>query len=215
MCSRVMASILLDQPTLRGAARLELRFIDMGDRFLAAARLVLLSPLLLALWVAVLALSGRSPLIAHKRVGRNGSDLWLLKFRTMWLAGSGEALSSPLLIERIDDEFGPALKRRSDPRVASSFARFCRKVLRGDMSLIGPRPVTRAELSSIYGMSAALIVSVKPGLTGTWQISGRSRLTVDERRELDIDCVCRRTVVGYLATLVRTLPEVILGSHSW
>ena len=175
----------------------------------------------LALWI----LSGRSPLIAHRRVGWQGASLWMLKLRTMWRGGAASVPAAEW-IEPIDDDMGPEFKSAHDPRVTSRFARFCRRhsidelpqlwhVVAGEMSLVGPRPMTARELERYYGADADEILSVKPGLAGLWQISGRNRLTYAERRRLDLKLVRERSLSMYLAILVRTVPEVLSSGNSW
>src|SRR5581483_4383380 len=135
--------------------------VEVGERITAAFLVALVSPILCVIWVTTLALSGRSPLIAHRRVGQGGSELWVFKFRTMWERPRKFALR-PFWLERIDDEYGPDLKGPDDARVRSRFAQFCRRhsldelpqlaqVVLGQMSLVGPRPVTASELDRIYG----------------------------------------------------------------
>src|SRR3989442_4517754 len=151
---------------------------------------------MLASAAAISLLSGQSPLIAHRRVGWRGETLWMLKLRTMWTRGSRGAQSGSGWLEHVEDEAGPEHKQVGDPRVANWFARFCRRhsmdempqlwhVIRGEMSLVGPRPITAAELQQYYGADAEEVLRVKPGIAGLWQISGRNRLTYAERRMLD------------------------------
>ena len=184
--------------------------------FAAALPLLVVSGLVIGLQ------SRRSPWIAHKRVGWRGSALWMLKLRTMW----DERERSKGWIEYIDDSEGPGLKQRDDPRVASRFAQFCRRhsidelpqlwhVIRGEMSLVGPRPMPLAELRRYYGEDAEEILQVKPGLAGLWQTSGRNRLTYSERRQLDLRWVRQRSVGMYASILLRTIPEVWRGENSW
>jgi len=184
--------------------------------FAAALPLLVVSGLVIA-WQ-----SRRSPWIAHKRVGWRGSALWMLKLRTMW----DERERSKGWIEYIDDSEGPGVKQRDDPRVASRFAQFCRRhsidelpqlwhVIRGEMSLVGPRPMPLAELRRYYGEDAEEILQVKPGLAGLWQTSGRNRLTYSERRQLDLRWVRQRSVGMYASILLRTIPEVWRGENSW
>jgi lipopolysaccharide/colanic/teichoic acid biosynthesis glycosyltransferase len=196
------------------------------ERILAGLLMASLSPMLVAMWVAVLAVSGRAPLIAHRRVGRNGSDLWVLKFRTMWEGPKQLALRSAIRVEYIADDAGPSLKGPRDARVGNRFARFCRRhsldelpqllhVLRGEMSLVGPRPVTFAELDEIYGSKAEAILRVRPGLSGLWQVSGRNRLTAAERCRLDLKCVTERSLKLYFWILLKTIPELLTGTGAW
>jgi lipopolysaccharide/colanic/teichoic acid biosynthesis glycosyltransferase len=201
--------------------------IDIAERVAAAVLLVVLSPILLVVAMITLVLSGRSPLIAHRRVGRYGSELWVLKFRTMWKARTRFAsLRELLTIECIADEHGPDLKGPGDMRVCSRFAHFCRRhsldefpqllhVLFGQMSLVGPRPVTQRELTRIYGSKQAEILRVKPGLAGLWQVSGRNRLTAEERCARDLECARRRSFGFYVWVLARTIPEVLDGGDTW
>jgi len=193
------------------------------ERIGAAALLVAALPILLVAALIIWTLSGRTPLIAHRRVGWRGSELWMLKLRTMW---NGPAPARAAWIEGIDDWFGPAQKRPGDTRVPNAFARFCRRhsidelpqlwhVVRGEMSLIGPRPLTRRELRDHYGEFAAEVLRVKPGLAGLWQISGRNRLSYPERLALDLEFVRRRSLLLYLQIATRAVPEVLSGANTW
>ncbi len=184
--------------------------------------LVLLTPLIVVVSLAILAMSGRSPLVAHRRAGRFGAPFWTLKFRSMWAGWSPR----PALIEFIVDDSGPAYKGSDDPRVTSKFARFCRRfsidelpqlvnVLRGEMSLVGPRPLTENELSKHYEFDTEEVLSVKPGITGLWQVMGRSRLTYQQRREMDLFLVRNRSLKLYLTILARTIPTVLKGKDGW
>ena len=208
------------------AADFTWQVIGVCERLASAAMLATVSPLLASSAIAVSLLSGRSPLIAHKRIGWNGEPLWMLKLRTMWDGNSRRAPQAGGWIEYIHDEAGPESKDAGDPRVTSRLARFCRRhsidelpqlwhVLRGDMALVGPRPVTSSELRKHYGSDAGEMLSLKPGIAGLWQISGRNRLTYAERRRLDLEYVRTRTLRLYFRILFRTLPEVFRGRNSW
>ena len=83
------------------------------------------------------------------------------------------------------------------------------------MSLVGPRPLTREEMRAHYASDAPEVLSVKPGITGLWQVMGRSRLTYPQRRRLDLFLVRKRSARLYAAILLRTLPEVLAGRNSW
>jgi exopolysaccharide production protein ExoY len=194
------------------------------ERVAAALLLVLLSAPIMLAAAAIAILSRRSPLVAHLRIGQFGAPFWTLKFRTMWGEGAGAGLAG--CIEYIVDDCGPEYKRSADPRVSSAFARFCRKfsidelpqlvnVLRGEMSLVGPRPLTEGELKKHYGTNAAEMLLAKPGITGLWQVMGRSRLSFDRRRELDLYLVRNRSLRLYFTILVRTIPAVLKGKDGW
>jgi lipopolysaccharide/colanic/teichoic acid biosynthesis glycosyltransferase len=146
----------------------------------------------------------------------------MLKLRTMWGPESG----STGWVEYIEDSIGPGDKRAGDPRVGNRFASFCRRhsidelpqlwhVITGEMSLVGPRPMTQVELRRYYGEDAEEILQVKPGIAGLWQVSGRNRLSYAERRRLDLKLVRERSAGMYFAVLLRTIPEVWHGENSW
>ena len=83
------------------------------------------------------------------------------------------------------------------------------------MSLVGPRPVTGAELQQLYGPRVAEILLARPGLSGLWQVSGRSQLTASERSALDLECARQRSVKLYFSILIRTIPEIFIGNGAW
>lgn len=195
------------------------------ERVAATVLLAALAPLLAAFALVIWLASRQSPLIAHRRVGWRGKTLWMLKLRTMW-GPRAARLSRFRWIEYIDDDAGPAGKRAGDPRVSHWFARFCRRhsldelpqlwhVVRGQMALVGPRPVTAREIREYYGDDAHELVSVKPGLAGLWQTSGRNRLTYRQRRDLDLLFVRERSLRMYAGILLRTIPELWTGANSW
>ena len=197
--------------------------IAVCERAAAVILLLLALPFLAVCALALCLLSRRTPLIAHRRVGWQGAPLRMLKLRTMW---DDETPRGPGLVEHIEDDRGPELKSEADSRVSCALARFCRRhsldelpqlwhVISGEMSLVGPRPITQRELDRYYGVHAAEVLQAKPGLAGLWQISGRNRLTYAERCRLDLRLVRERTILLYCTILLRTLPEVFRGKNSW
>jgi len=196
---------------------------EFSERVGAGLLLISLSPVLCLSAALMALLSRRTPLIAHRRVGWRGNTLWMLKLRTMW---DVEVPGNPRWIEYIDDPIGPERKQEADARVRSRFARFCRRhsidelpqlvhVLRGEMSLVGPRPLTATELHRHFGSSVGEVLEAKPGLAGLWQVSGRNRLDYAERRRLDLLFVRSRSFGMYVRILLRTIPEVWWGANSW
>jgi lipopolysaccharide/colanic/teichoic acid biosynthesis glycosyltransferase len=156
--------------------------VEGGERILAALALVAFAPLLLGIAAATFALSGRAPFIAHRRVGRQGRELWVWKFRTMWTRRDGYV---PGLVEYIADDQGPELKSPDDRRITSAFARFCRRhsidelpqlvnVICDEMSLVGPRPhaVAHDELFETRIAKYRRRLNVRPGITGWAQVNG-------------------------------------------
>jgi lipopolysaccharide/colanic/teichoic acid biosynthesis glycosyltransferase len=199
------------------------QIVAVCERVGAVVLFLLALPVLAVCALAIRLLSGSAPLVAHRRVGWQGAPLWMLKLRTMW---GRETVRTGGWVEYIEDDRGPELKDAADPRVSSRFARFCRShsvdelpqlwhVISGEMSLVGPRPVTQRELDRHYGEHAAEILQAKPGLAGLWQISGRNRLTYGERCRLDLRLVRERSIPLYGMILLRTLPEVLQGKNSW
>ena len=195
------------------------------ERATSFLMLVLLFPVLALVAATISMLSRQSPLVAHLRVGQFGTPLWTLKFRTMWQRQAA-APAGGRLIEYIADESGIGHKGPGDPRVTSDFARFCRRysidelpqlvnVVRGEMSLVGPRPLTEGELKEHYEFDAAGVLLVKPGITGLWQVSGRSRLTYEQRREMDLLLVRNLSLRFYLVILLRTIAVVANGKDGW
>jgi exopolysaccharide production protein ExoY len=199
--------------------------IEIVERIASFLALIILSPLLALVAAAIVTLSRRSPLVAHLRVGQFGTPLWTLKFRTMWPTPK-PGLPSATLVEYIVDESGMDYKSTFDPRVTSAFARFCRRssidelpqlinVVRGEMSLVAPRPLTDGELKKHYGFDAPAILLEKPGITGLWQVRGRSRLTYEERRRMDLYLVRNRSLKLYFTILLRTMLVVWKGEDGW
>jgi exopolysaccharide production protein ExoY len=200
------------------------------ERIAALVLLALAWPAILISAAVIWRLSGRAPFIAHRRVGWRGSVLWMLKLRTMWEPDSrpqvGRGWMGRGWIEFIADDAGPGLKRSRDARVPHAFARFCRRhsidelpqlwhVVRGEMLLVGPRPITRRELGEYYGAEADEILRIKPGIAGLWQASGRNRLTYRERVSLDLEFVRHRSPGMYFRILLRTMSEVWTGAGAW
>ncbi len=197
--------------------------ITLVERFTAAVMLTVLLPLLAAAGVVIWLLSRRPPLIAHARVGRGGSTMWVLKLRSMWPRNPKWQRG---VVERLRKDSVPELKSPHDPRITSRFAALCRKysidelpqlwhVLEGKMSLVGPRPMTADELLEHYGPDAAKVLCVKPGLTGLWQVRGRSKLNYHQRRRLDLFLVRKASARLYLAILLATIPRVLSGKDAW
>jgi lipopolysaccharide/colanic/teichoic acid biosynthesis glycosyltransferase len=192
------------------------------ERIIAVVATILLLPLLAVVGIVIVILSQRAPLVAHRRVGRNAVPFWMLKFRTMWNGQKG----TRALVERLAEAHVPDVKIGGDPRVTSRFAAFCRRhsidefpqlwhVATGEMSFVGPRPVTVAEWNAHYGDAAVEVLQLKPGLSGLWQTRGRNRLTYRQRRRLDLFLARHYCLLLYLKILGSTVPRVIAGRDAW
>lgn len=198
-------------------ARLQLRL----DQFTALLLLLLLAPLMAVIALLVWRRDGAPVLFGHYRIGQHGRPFRCLKFRSMYL--DSEAMLRELL-ERdpaARAEWERDHKLNDDPRI-TPIGHFLRRtsldelpqlfnVLRGEMSLVGPRPITLAELPR-YGQVRWHYLSVRPGMTGLWQVSGRNDTTYDERVELDREFVEQHSLRLRLSILLRTLRVVIRGS---
>ena len=176
-------------------------------------------PLMLFIALAVKLDSPGPVFFSQERVGFRGRRFRILKFRTMHVEAErrlAEFLARDPLRRKQWLEYR---KLERDPRV-TRVGRFLRRfsldelpqfwnILRGEMSLVGPRPVTREELDTYYGEQAHFYTAVRPGLTGLWQVSGRNRLTYQERVYLDVWYVQNWSLWLDLIILLRTLPVVL------
>jgi exopolysaccharide production protein ExoY len=203
------------------------RVIYGFEPFLGAALSLLALPVLFVSGGAIFLFSHRrSPFVAHERVGFAGIPFRMWKLRTMWPDSSRES-GSWKLVENIADDSIPENKSMTrDPRVNHRFASFCRKysidelpqllhVALGQMSLVGPRPITRKELDQYYGPRAEEVLQLRPGLTGLWQVSGRNILSYEERCQMDLALVRGFSLKLYASILLRTLPKLMSGAGSF
>jgi len=186
------------------------------DRALAAALLIVLAPAMAVIALAVAVRLGRPVLFLQRRAGFHGRPFWMLKFRTMRVGAEAEL---PGLRARNEMD-GPVFKMTNDPR-ATPFGRFLRRssldelpqllnVLAGQMSLVGPRPLSLAEADALSGPHRRRL-TMRPGLTCLWQVSGRNDLSFREWMALDLSYVDRWSLGLDLAILLRTIPAVLSG----
>lgn len=203
---------------LRPGARRIKRVIDVASALLLG---LFALPLGLVISAAIAIESPGPVLFSHTRIGRGNRRFRLWKFRSM-VANADEVLSEYL--ERnpaFSLEWRLAHKLRNDPRV-TGIGKFLRKtsldelpqlwnVLRGHMSMVGPRPIVAEEIPK-YGPHLALYSQVLPGLTGLWQVSGRNDTTYRERVELDSHYIRTWTAAADLGVLLKTV-RVVLGGH--
>ncbi|MCL6465863.1 MAG: sugar transferase [candidate division WOR-3 bacterium] len=183
----------------------------------------LLALLLLALPMLVVAilikLTSPGPVFyKHRRLGRNMREFDLLKFRTMY-KDAGQRLEEILKSDpKKREEFARTFKLKDDPRV-TPLGRWLRKfsidelpqlfnVLVGQMSLVGPRPIVEKEVE-YYRDYSLLLFRVPPGLTGLWQVSGRTDTSYEERVKLDTRYVREWTLAGDLVIILKTVPAVL------
>jgi exopolysaccharide biosynthesis polyprenyl glycosylphosphotransferase len=188
------------------------------DVFGAGLGLLLLSPILLAAAAAVRLSGPGSIIFAQDRFGFNRRRFRMYKFRTM-VAGAEEQQG---LLEELNEASGPVFKIRSDPRVTRS-GRFLRKysidelpqllnVLKGDMSLVGPRPLPIRDVHRFTESALMRRFSVRPGLTCLWQINGRSDLSFDRWISLDLAYIDGWSLMLDWKILFQTVPVVLRGT---
>jgi lipopolysaccharide/colanic/teichoic acid biosynthesis glycosyltransferase len=181
---------------------------------LALAAIVLLLPAFAVIAIAVAASSGRPVIHRRRVVGRGGVEFDAFKFRTM-VCGAEKVLEQD---ERLRAKFTENWKLFDDPRV-THLGRFLRKysldelpqllnVLRGEMALVGPRMVSPPELQR-YGDLHAKLCSVRPGLTGLWQVSGRQRVSYDTRIAMDMSYIEHCSLRSDFSILARTVSVVV------
>ncbi len=195
------------------------RTVKRGFDLVAAGfLLVLLAPLLLVV-AGLVALDGGVVTFGHPRVGHGGRSFRCLKFRSMVPDASSRLEKLLAENEELRHEWLTTYKLKDDPRV-TAIGKFLRKtsldelpqlvnVLQGSMSLVGPRPVVATELSQYYGEDAVYYQLVRPGITGLWQISGRSDTGYDRRVHLDAWYVRNWSLWNDVLILLGTLPSVL------
>ena len=183
----------------------------------ALVLLALAAPLFAVVALLVCWRMGRPVVYVQQRLGFGGRRFPLYKFRSM-AAGADDLLRRSPELYRIYVSSNFKLPEEIDPRI-TRLGRFLRRtsldelpqlwnVLRGDMSLVGPRPIVPEELGK-YGDYARMLVRVKPGLTGFWQVNGRSTVGYPERARMDLQYVAERSLHEDVQILLRTLPAVL------
>lgn len=201
-----------DAPPVGGLSK---RILDI---VVASTALLLLSPVMIMVAALIKITIGGPVIFTHRRVGLNGATFPCLKFRSMVVDGDA------VLARHLENdpaaarEWSETRKLNNDPRV-TPLGRILRKssldelpqlfnVLRGDMSCVGPRPIVPAELER-YGSKLPYYLGVRPGLTGMWQVSGRSRLSYKDRVALDCLYVRRWSLWLDISLLFWTIPAVL------
>lgn len=195
------------------------------DVLFSASVLILLSPLFLLIALLVTLTSRGAPIYSHLRVGKKGKPFRCYKFRTM-IRDSDLILEKILLEDRkLRKEWEATHKLKNDPRI-TSLGHLLRKtsldelpqfwnVLVGDLSVVGPRPVIQEEISRHFGEKAEKILSIRPGLTGIWQTSGRSNTCYTSRLIFDEQYVDCRSLSLDLKLIAKTIPLMIFSKDAY
>lgn len=193
------------------------------DILFSAFVLILLSPLLTLISLGILLSSQGSILYSQERLGRGGKKFKCLKFRTMH-QNAEVKLRELLQDEKLQVEWREKQKLLEDPRVFP-LGRFLRKtsldelpqfwnVLRGELSVVGPRPYMIEQKEEI-GLFAQKILSTRPGITGLWQTSGRSSTSFKQRISLDAEYIDKRSFGLDLLLIVKTIPRVFFPKDAY
>lgn len=208
--------VALTRPALKGRQLLLKRALDLT---VSLSGLVVLAPVFAAIWAAIKLDSRGSGVFGHARLGLNARVFRCLKFRSMHMDAEGRLRADlPLYGEYMRNNY--KLPEGRDPRL-TRVGRWLRRlsldelpqlvnVARGDMSLVGPRPIVPDELSQ-YGPGAATFLSLKPGMTGAWAVNGRSRVGYPHRADIELDYVRQWSLGRDLWILLRTFRTVLVG----
>lgn len=208
-----------------GASRATSRLIKRGvDILIALTALVAILPLLLIVAAAVKLQDGGPVLFSHRRVGRDGREFGCLKFRTMRTDAADVLARLLASAPHLRAEWEESRKLKQDPRITpigdvlrrSSIDELPQlfNVLCGQMSIVGPRPITREELQR-YGEHVNLYLTARPGLTGHWQTSGRSEVEYHQRVLLDVEYVRSWSVIWDFVIMAKTIPVLFSRRGSY
>jgi len=191
------------------------RIVDIS---LAIGAVVLLCPVLISCLVVVTIATKGSPIFSHQRIGFRGKRFGCLKFRTMVPNADEQLCDAFARNPEAKREWEENQKLRDDPRVTALGAVLRRysldelpqllNVLKGDMSMVGPRPVTESEIAR-YANAANAYLACRPGITGLWQVNGRSSTSFDKRVEYDLMYAERWSLMGDVKILLLTIPAVL------
>ena len=218
---KIPFEVILQEPSslpaveiIRNQSRYGRTLKRIGDIIFSLIVLTLGSPIFISIAILVKLSSPGSVFYIQKRVGRNYREFGCIKFRTMY-KDADDLL--PNLLEKyplMRKEFEKDFKLRQDPRI-TKLGRFLRRssldelpqffnVLKGEMSVVGPRPIVSNEIIK-YSLFMEEVISVRPGLTGLWQVSGRNNLSYKKRVELDLVYARNRNYILDLEIIILTL----------
>lgn len=188
------------------------------DILFSLLTLVLCIPLFLVVGI-VIKLSSKGPIFfSHIRIGRGGRKFKCYKFRTMYPDAEERLTEILSRCTKTREEWENSHKIKQDPRI-TPIGSFLRKtsldefpqfwnVLKGDLSVVGPRPVVEAEITKHYGIKAMDILRFRPGITGPWQVSGRSDISYDNRIKLDQKYIENQSFFLDIKLIAKTIPAI-------
>ena len=214
----VSAELQAESKVLEAKSDIFYRIIKrIFDVLISGISLILLSPLFLIIALSIKLNSKGKVFYKHKRIGKNGEYIYLYKFRSMY-SDSKERLEEMLKDPKIKKEWEENFKLSNDPRITKIGA-LLRKasldelpqllnILRGDMSIVGPRPIIDDEIKK-YGINKDKLLSVTPGLTGWWACNGRSCTSYDDRMKLELYYVDNKSIKLDIKIIIKTFISVI------
>jgi lipopolysaccharide/colanic/teichoic acid biosynthesis glycosyltransferase len=184
--------------------------------------LLLFSPLILLIAMLIKLHDGGPVLFWQRRVGLDGKEFGFPKFRSMVV--NAEEIRKQLEAQNQHGSHGVTFKMKNDPRI-TPIGKLLRRtsldelpqlwcVLRGEMTLVGPRPALPAEVAR-YGLHERMRLLVTPGLTCIWQVSGRSNIAFPKQVEMDLEYIRNRSVVQDISLLAKTVPAVVSGNGAY
>jgi undecaprenyl-phosphate galactose phosphotransferase len=195
-------------------------FYRSFDVVFSLSAIISLAPIMLLVFIFIKIKSPNSPVFfKQERLGLYGKPFYIYKFRTM--VPNAEIILKKLLEENtsMKKEFEKDFKLKNDPRIIPGIGSFLRKSsldelpqflnsLLGDLSIVGPRPIVKAELE-LYGDNVNKLHSIKPGITGLWQVSGRNDIEYEERIALDMQYIDTKSFIGDLKIILYTVKGMI------
>lgn len=196
------------------------------DIFFSLTCLILGSPVFLLIALLVLLTSPGTIVYSHERIGRGGKPFLCYKFRTMYKDADQRLKDILETNPKWRKEWERTYKLKKDPRI-TPLGSFLRKtsldelpqfwnVLKGDLSIVGPRPVVKAEVEKYLGVKAYKILSIRPGLTGPWQVSGRSDIPCYQTRvQLDEYYVDHHSLLLDLKLIAKTIPAMLFSKGAY
>ena len=199
-----LTKIEIDNMEIKG--KIYRAFKRIVDIILGCIGLVLLSPVFLILAICI-KIDSKGPVIfAHKRIGKNGKEFNMYKFRSMYENAEEKR------------EWQENFKLENDPRI-TKVGKFLRKtsldelpqivnIIKGDLSIIGPRPIVDEELEK-YGENKEKFLSITPGLTGYWQANGRSNTTYEERMQMELYYIDNQSLLLDIKIFFKTIVSVL------
>ena len=198
------------------------RIFDIGFSIFA---IIITLPITIPIAIIIKLTDGGNIIYGHERIGNDGKKFKVLKFRSMYMDADKKLKEILVNDPKAKEEWEKTFKLKNDPRV-TPIGKFLRKssldelpqfinVLKGDMSVVGPRPVVEEELTKYYKEKAELYKSVKPGVTGYWQVEGRSDTDYDERIRMDEYYIKNQSFLLDLKIILKTIKVMLTGKGAY